>query len=144
MFNQSINYVIRSNIFYSNRLDNNHGVFKKMYDDMGRILKKPSDEAKIWRYMNVPELVSILDKRQLYFSNTSKVIDPYEGTLAEYNKQHTVRLQKFAAELSDVEDEVIRSLILAPPEISLQLYKDRFLINCWHLAFSDEEGILNY
>jgi len=42
-------------------------------------------DVKIWRYMDLPKLISILDKKSLFFTKVSKLDDPYEGTIPEYN-----------------------------------------------------------
>lgn len=104
-----------------------------MYQEFGPLLKKPSDDAKIWRYIDIAKLISMLDKKQLYFSNTSGVIDPYEGTLAEYNRKYEVRREKFDHILQELNDVAFESLLLSPPPDALEIYKDRLLVNCWHL-----------
>ncbi len=82
-----------------------------MYQSLGPFVKQPSDDAKIWRYMDIAKLVSILDRKELYFSNTRKAIDPYEGALAEYNKNYAVRLKRFAHLLQDLDDNMVKRLI---------------------------------
>ncbi|HEY7226550.1 MAG TPA: hypothetical protein VH481_00290, partial [Nitrososphaeraceae archaeon] len=102
-----------------------------MYREYGGLVKKPSNEAKIWKYMDIARLISILDREELYFTSTDEFVDPYEGTLAEYNKIDTVRLERFRHELEDVDDDMIKRLILRPP--NFQNYRDRLVVNCWHL-----------
>ncbi|MDQ1391242.1 MAG: hypothetical protein QOF30_219, partial [Acidimicrobiaceae bacterium] len=41
----------------------------------------PSDETTLWRYMDLPKFVSLLEKGALFFSRADKLGDPYEGSL---------------------------------------------------------------
>ena len=54
-------------------------------DDMSHIesdITPPLDKKiQIWRYIDLPKFVSMLDKRALHFSNIQDVDDPYEGIL---------------------------------------------------------------
>ena len=41
----------------------------------------PDSTAKIWRFMSIAELVSLLSKRALFFTRPDKLEDPFEGSL---------------------------------------------------------------
>jgi hypothetical protein len=41
----------------------------------------PKPEAKIWRFMSLAELVSLLSKQALFFTRVDKPDDPFEGSL---------------------------------------------------------------
>jgi len=47
----------------------------------------PSGETKIWRYMDFTKLVSLLEKRALYFASVEKMseFDPFEGLYTRAN-----------------------------------------------------------
>ena len=47
---------------------------------------EPDPNAIVWRYIDFPKLVSLLDKKALFFTKASKLFDPFEGTLPEFNK----------------------------------------------------------
>ncbi|MGV2964869.1 hypothetical protein [Paenibacillus sp. AGC30] len=42
-----------------------------------------TDKNSIWRYMDFSKFVSLLDKKELFFSNPSLFRDPYEGAYSE-------------------------------------------------------------
>jgi len=42
-------------------------------------LRQPAPRAKLWRYMNLAGLVSLLMGKQLFFSKLRYLADPYEG-----------------------------------------------------------------
>lgn len=45
---------------------------------------EPNDEnIKVWRYMDIPKLVSTLDKNALFFARSDKLSDPSEGLLTK-------------------------------------------------------------
>jgi hypothetical protein len=49
---------------------------------------KPPDniDGRIWRYLDFPRFVSMLDRKALFFVKASKFRDPYEGTaVLKYN-----------------------------------------------------------
>lgn len=47
----------------------------------------PPDETMVWRYMNFPKFLSLLEESSLFFSSANKLaeIDPYEGSYARGN-----------------------------------------------------------
>jgi hypothetical protein len=47
---------------------------------------EPDPNAMVWRYIDFPKLVSLLDRKALFFVKASKLYDPFEGTLPEFNK----------------------------------------------------------
>ena len=40
----------------------------------------PSPDAQLWRFMDLPKLVSILDRNALFFTRVPSLNDPFEGT----------------------------------------------------------------
>lgn len=38
--------------------------------------------TKVWRYMDFTKFVSLLDKRELWFTRADELNDPFEGTLS--------------------------------------------------------------
>ena len=48
-------------------------------------IKSPTDNTKIWQYMDLSEFIHLLYSKSLYFCNTRKFGDPFEGSLPEFN-----------------------------------------------------------
>ena len=44
-----------------------------------------NENAKIWRYMDFTKLVSLLEKRALFFCRSDKLGDPFEGSYSQAN-----------------------------------------------------------
>jgi hypothetical protein len=53
-----------------------------VYQDDPSLLK-PDDDAPLWRYMDFTKFLSILQKRQLFFSRVDRFEDPFEGSYPE-------------------------------------------------------------
>ena len=81
----------------------------------------PSDEAVLWRYMDLPKFLSMLEKRALFFARADKLGDPFEGSFSRANELLRPSLYGEGSEdLTRVYSEYMKSLT-------------RFtLINCWH------------
>ncbi len=100
--------------------------------------KSPSDEAVIWRYMDLSRFVSLLQRQALFFSTIRqlKSLDPYEGILTVHSKTFPI--------LPSAEDETkyIETGYLSHTQISLRqfhvehgepLIKNFIAVNCWHI-----------
>src|SRR5215211_2652922 len=49
------------------------------------LIKSPTDPTKIWQYMDLSEFIHLLYSKSLFFCNTRKFGDPFEGSLPEFN-----------------------------------------------------------
>jgi hypothetical protein len=103
-------------------------------------LPENSEEKMIWRYMDLPKFISLIDKKSLFFTKASKFPDPYEGTIPKHNE--VVRRTMYEQVKPEFEsDEQFDSFIRSVPEIFgsiLKQYRELMLINSWH--FSDYES----
>lgn len=92
-----------------------HPVFEK--------LENP--QAKIWRYMDIPKYVSLLDKRALYFSRAdvlAEKFDPFEG---KYPNEIVMKLLEHTS--SENERKHLFRVIENPE------FQKMLVINCWHI-----------
>lgn len=98
----------------------------------------PNWKKTIWRYISIPQLISILDGSALYFNRADKFDDPFEGTLPKKN------IEELDSELGDEmlpeEAEVVGFLTKEDvwwenPNIRTQIsiYQKISYINCWHV-----------
>jgi len=91
-------------------------------------LKTPKDEnIPIWRYMDFPKFVSLLDRQELFFVETDKLGDPFEGSYTEINRTSTVA----EIEKSDLPDTAKEQLISSLGEW-LKKFRKYVFINSWH------------
>jgi hypothetical protein len=91
---------------------------------------QPNDETeKVWRYMDFPKLVSILDKSSLFFARGDQFNDPFEGSYPLLNVQGRSHIpsgippssiQKFQDAMADM-GNINKNW---PKHIG---------VNCWHL-----------
>lgn len=110
----------------------------------------PSEEAKLWRYMNLPKFLSLLQTRSLFLCNLELMArsDPFEGTLPSSRFKH--RSWQTIADLPESLKER-PSGFLRRGEIDLEIgfkrlkelaelrirqayaHRRSYFINCWHL-----------
>lgn len=96
------------------------------------------ENIKVWRYMDIPKLVSILDKSALFFVRSDKLSDPSEGLLTKASvKGWDSLLEEVHAE--DPSKGFVESIInyakRIPEKSRLFTY-----VNCWHV--NDKESML--
>jgi len=95
---------------------------------------EPDPNAIIWRYIDFPKLVSLLHRKALFFVKASKLFDPFEGTLPEFNK---ISRPSVYAEYKDKfpDDESFNKFIdsVDGTEQAFKLLKQTTLINSWYI-----------
>lgn len=86
----------------------------------------PKDVGEIWRYMDVYQLISILERGELYFSRADQFDDDWEGSLP------TPRVEALRDEYEGIESKSGSDIF----ESSIRLYRMlpiRRFVNCWHI-----------
>jgi hypothetical protein len=71
-----------------------------MYLDDPIFLRPKDNEEKIWRYLDVPKFLSIIDNRALFFSRAEYLGDRFEGSIPQSKNQ--INLTKHLGHESDV------------------------------------------
>jgi len=79
-------------------------------------------EAHVWRYMDLPKLLSFLQTKSLYFCQQSRLSDPFEGSAT---KQHLALASRSVNELRANGE----SIVLTESDCRLGRYST--YINCW-------------
>lgn len=91
---------------------------------------QPSDEnEKVWRYMDFPKLVSILDKNSLFFSRGDQFKDPFEGS---YPLLNVLGRNYVPPSISAPNIEKFQEAMASLGGINKNWPK-HVGINCWHL-----------
>lgn len=90
-------------------------------------LETPSDNVKIWRYIDLPAFLYILQENKLFFRRVDKFEDPFEATIPvvvkEIYKNYVKSLQE--AGLTQVNEETYIN--------ERKVYRKSFYINAWHM-----------
>lgn len=107
------------------------------------IIERPIDEhpeetdAALWRYMDLSQLVSILERGQLWFARADKLGDPYEGSLTQPRREIRDERIRGLKEFTESEegwtplDRDIDELIEEQVEKNKR-QREWVFINCWH------------
>lgn len=101
-----------------------------MYQEYPHLEVSDEESMTIWRYMDIPKLVSMLDKKALFFARSDKLSDPFEGLLT---KASIKRLDSVLEEVN--KGDPARSIVLQLTNIMKNYPKQSkpyFYINCWH------------
>ncbi|WP_141532721.1 hypothetical protein [Bacillus cereus] len=86
----------------------------------------PSDDTKIWRYMDFTKFVNLLDTQSLFFVRSDKFDDPFEGLYPEKNKFLWKIPPILPIEGSDF--DFYRTM-----EQFNSWHRKHTTINCWHM-----------
>src|SRR5688572_25662373 len=99
----------------------------------------PSDQVKVWRYMDLSKYAALLFSQSLFFARVTKLGDPFEGTTTLSDKQ----FQKMVLEkrLTDerfsswrgMTDEIVNTMFDQTANTRRQT-KESMFVNCWHMA----------
>src|SRR6266446_683318 len=87
----------------------------------------PDLEAKIWRFMSLAELVSLLSKQALFFSRADKLDDPFEGSLP---KLAVAQAEEGFDRLTPRGRELIRTTRQQHGYLQSKLWT---MVNCWYV-----------
>ena len=108
-------------------------------------IKSPTDNTKIWQYMDLSEFIHLLYSKSLFFCNTKKFGDPFEGSLPLLNnilnKQKEYQSTKKLLENKKKFKNVIKSQPIT--KWNYQGWKNRVLVNCWHMNNSESAAMWN-
>src|SRR5258706_13694835 len=83
--------------------------------------------AKIWRFMTLAELVSLLSERALFFTRVDKLDDPYEGSLPRLD---VAQAEKGFESLTSHGQDIIRNTRQQVGYVQSKLWT---MVNCWYV-----------
>lgn len=93
---------------------------------------EPENIGEIWRYLDIYQLISILDQEELYFSRVDQFDDDYEGALPE------PRIEELRNDLKGEESKHGRDIFEERIRTNRILPIRRYA-NCWHINESDSQ-----
>lgn len=90
---------------------------------------QPSSDAYIWRYLNFTQLLSILERDEIWFNNVNLFDDPYEGSIPQANLE---------AEVDEIvsEFDISRNAATSVHQTTLQVPSftvSGAYVNCWNV-----------
>jgi hypothetical protein len=91
-------------------------------------------ETIIWRYLNLPRFIDMLDRHALRFTQLASWPDPFEGVPAEAilegDRQTNKTLQSLLIEQGGMDEDTARRLA---PESTWATTRRITYVNCWHM-----------
>lgn len=117
----------------------------------------PAGDTKIWRYMDLSKLMSLLESASLHFTRSDKFIDPYEFThpartieiwkanIAKRSQEKISALDpSLAPELLQQSMEKIQKeadLTLGHMAWSFRKWGRHYYVNCWHMSPHESDAM---
>lgn len=104
------------------------------------VFSQPHDEdVRVWRYMDFTKLVSLIDRRRLFFSRADKLGDPFEGS---WPKRNVAAREVVPDEISD---EARDGFLKAMRDMGgINKNWPRFVaVNCWHQNRNESAAMWN-
>lgn len=98
----------------------------------------------VWRYISLPQLLSLLERESLYFSQADSFEDPFEGTLPKSNREE---MQRELGDPSVPEKAVMLRDDMGPRykigyenmATRIEFYRRISYLNCWNAL--DHESV---
>lgn len=86
----------------------------------------PKDEQVVWRYMNLPKFISILEDKKLYFPSLKKLSnsDKFEGLYPNFDVKSIPLFRELKEKINDGRDFA-------------RNYRQHCYVNCWHMNDSE-------
>jgi hypothetical protein len=102
--------------------------------------RRPDDpDARIWRYMDLPRFISLLDQSALYFPRVDQLGDPHEGSLPKRNVE--LREAEFLARTGGASQQWAPGLG-GHSDLAKITARTSF-VSCWNLAEHENAALWN-
>ena len=98
------------------------------------VTKHPDNwDTPVWRYMNLPKLVSLLSSRALHYCRIDRLPDPYEGRYPHTEHERLKRIEEHLQQ--DGKHIVTRK------EAIDELMRHTAYVNCWCLQENESDAL---
>ncbi len=91
----------------------------------------PQEDESIWKFMDFPKFVHILDSKGLYFNRSDKFKDPFEGMLSNYNEGAWPEVYKEWGNGTELSPNTIK-VFKQSDQLKLRVRQEAF-VSCWHI-----------
>jgi hypothetical protein len=102
--------------------------------------RNPSNQTKVWRYVDFTKFVSLLDTKSLYFSLIDKLEDKFEGSITQADFEREISnlnsLMNFAPDFADVSLEIHNE-----HSDMRRLFRKIVYVNCWHMNEHESQAM---
>lgn len=88
--------------------------------------------SRIWRYMDLPRFLSLIESSSLYFTRADKFADPYEGAIPKLHKES---MESYFSEFDNAEEMKQELLDL------FEINRKMTLINCWYQSEYESDAM---
>jgi hypothetical protein len=92
----------------------------------------PEKDSRIWKYMDLPKFVSLLDSDSLYFVQVDKFDDPFEGSVPREN----LKYRKYRKGSDVVKEPIGQYRKILNAELAEYTYAD-----CWHMSEAESAAM---
>lgn len=102
----------------------------------------PSDDAKIWRYMDFDKFYHLITSSRLFFCRIDKYPDKFEGVYPAFHYSEDFfknYYSRFDYKPDEIKEIVEKELLL----LRWNYYKKRcqYMINCWNESLKESEAL---
>lgn len=99
-----------------------------MYEAHPTFIQPKNENIKVWRYLDFTKLLSLIDKRRLYFTRADKFDDPFEGS---WPKANVKAREYIPTDLQGTGLEKYLAFMNQMPQINRR-WTQYMAVNCWH------------
>jgi len=107
-----------------------------LYDQRPEFHPPTDQNARIWRYMSLGKLASLLDKEALFFARSDRLGDPFEGSSPiafKAIRSDFIRAQPLT--------ETIRRQLETEISSIAKMFRRFVCINCWHINSTESAAM---
>jgi hypothetical protein len=87
-------------------------------------------DAKIWRYLDFPKFVALLESKSLFFCRADLFLDKHEGSFTKSSVEFRERIWR--ENMPSIPDAAFKQ-ITEMHSFQKQEERNNFYINCWHM-----------
>jgi hypothetical protein len=99
-----------------------------------KLLVTPSDDTKLWRYLDLSHFLSLLNRQALYFASVIEFDDRWEGAIPAGSIEGLRRVQRnYALEKRHISKEVDEEKAVYQLKMALKMLQGVYGVNCWHM-----------
>lgn len=101
------------------------------------LLREPSDEASLWRYMDLAKFLALLENRSLYLANLKTFEDPFEGHPPRRFVEAFTTIPKGITQ----EEAAKRQQVAENNRRFFSISREFMCASCWHMNEIENAGM---
>lgn len=101
------------------------------------ILATPADSTPVWRYQDLGKLISMIERKALFFSRVDLLGDPYEGAQTPgYSLARDLAAYSMAQKHGTSERDIIKRL-----KEEARRRREHVFVNCWYMGDHESDAM---